>query len=140
MSAAQDQSAAQDPAGGPSSSGATSQASPGPRVVPPPVTRHVVVPVPENHILLSLPRAWFTNPLTTRVPASEYVVRLARELHRLEQAGRWQTLAEVLLPYLRWPTMLMLVFAEWDRAKRLQQRREQRQRDEERRAVRRRTE
>ena len=78
-------------------------------------------------------------PLQTRLPCPTYVDRLARDLDRMEQAAEWYNLVVTILPYLRWPTMLMLALAEWDRLKRARHRRLQHQPSEQERVVRRRT-
>ena len=61
--------------------------------------------------------------MQTRIPCPNYVDRLARDLDRMEQAGDWYRLVVTILPYMRWPIMLMLTLAEWDRLKRIRRRR-----------------
>lgn len=123
--------------GGPhGSGGAPGQGRAGPRVIPPPVTRHVVVPVSVEEEVVRIPHSLLTGPLQTRVPAPDYVDRLARDLDRMEQAADWHNLTVSILRYLRWPTMLMLMLAEWDRLRRIRLRRLQRQQYDEGRAVR----
>ena len=85
--------------------------------------RHVVIPVDEHTMAVRVQKDTLTSPLQTRVPAIAYVQRLAKEWDNLEQEGKWNTLAEQILTYSRWPTMLMLVHAEWDRLKRNRRRR-----------------
>ena len=79
---------------------------------------HVVIPVDEHTVAVRVLKETLTSPLQTRVPAIARVQRLAKEWDNLEQEGKWNTLAEQILTYSRWPTMLMLVHAEWDRLKR----------------------
>ena len=85
--------------------------------------RHVVIPVDEHTVAVKVQIDTLTSPLQTRVPAIAYVQRLAKEWDNLEREGKWNTLAERILTYSRWPTMLMLVHAEWDRLKRNRRRR-----------------
>ena len=84
---------------------------------------HVVIPVDEHTVAVRVLKDTLTSPLQTRVPAIAYVQRLAKEWANLEQEGKLNTLAEQILTYSRWPTMLMLVHAEWDRLKRNRRRR-----------------
>ena len=100
------------------------------------MARHVVVEVAPNQVVVNIPHGYLTSPLQTRVPTPDYVARLARDLGRMEQEAEWHNLAVALLRYLRWPTMMMLALAEWDRLKRLRVRRGQRQQHEQGRAVR----
>ena len=85
--------------------------------------RHVFIPVDEHTVAVRVQKDTLTSPLQTRVPAIAYVQRLAKEWDNLEQEGKWNTLAEQILTYSRWPTMLMLVHTEWDRLKRNRRRR-----------------
>ena len=79
---------------------------------------HVFIPVDEHTVAVRVRKDTLTSPLQTRVPATAYVQRLAKEWDNLEREGKWNTLAEQILTYSRWPTMLMLVHTEWDRLKR----------------------
>ena len=85
--------------------------------------RHAVIPVDEHAVAVRVQKDTLTSPLQTRVPAIAYVQRLAKEWDNLEREGKWTTLAEQILTYSRWPTMLMLVHTEWDRLKRNRRRR-----------------
>ena len=85
--------------------------------------RHVVIPVYEHTVVVIVHKDTLTSPLQTRAPALAYVQRLAKEWDNLEREGKWTTLAEQILTYSRWPTMLMLVHTEWDRLKRNRRRR-----------------
>ena len=85
--------------------------------------RHVVIPVYEHTVVVIVHKDTLTSPLQTRVPAIAYVQRLAKEWDNLEREGKWTTLAEQILSYSRWPTMLMLVHTEWGRLKRNRRRR-----------------
>ena len=60
--------------------------------------------------------------LRTRIPAPDSMARLARDLDHLEREANWHDLVLTSLRYLRWPTMLTLALAEWDRLKRIRHR------------------
>ena len=85
--------------------------------------RHVFIAVDEHTVAVRVRKDTLTSPFQTRVPAIAYAQGLAKEWDNLEREGKWTTLAEQILTYSRWPTMLMLVHTEWDRLKRNRRRR-----------------